>query len=107
FSGGYGDGITGGTPVVRMKSKSILILGGGVIGLATAYYCAARGHRVTVVERGAEGHDCCSLGNAGMVVPSHIVPLAAPGMVGMGLRMMLDRESPFFIRPRASVELID
>jgi D-amino-acid dehydrogenase len=90
-----------------MKSKSILILGGGVIGLATAYYAALRGHRVTIVERGSENHDCCSLGNAGMVVPSHIVPLAAPGMVGMGLRMMLDRESPFFIRPRASFELLD
>jgi D-amino-acid dehydrogenase len=90
-----------------MKSKSILILGGGVIGLATAYYAALRGHRVTIVERGPENHDCCSLGNAGMVVPSHIVPLAAPGMVAMGLGMMLDRESPFFIRPRASLELID
>jgi D-amino-acid dehydrogenase len=87
--------------------KSILITGGGVIGLCTAYYAARRGHRVTILERGKQDHDCCSLGNAGMIVPSHFVPLAAPGMVGMGLRMMFDSESPFYIRPRLSAELMN
>jgi len=90
-----------------MKSKSILIIGGGVIGLCTAYYAARKGHRVTLLERGTANHDGCSLGNAGMIVPSHFVPLAAPGMVAMGLRMMFDPESPFHIRPRASFKLID
>ncbi len=88
-------------------SKSVLIIGGGVIGLCTAYYALQRGHRVTVLERGGPGHDCCSLGNAGMVVPSHFVPLAAPGMVGLGLRMMLHPESPFWIRPRLSRDLLE
>jgi D-amino-acid dehydrogenase len=88
-------------------ARSILILGGGVIGLATAYYSASRGHRVTILERGGERHDCCSLGNAGMVVPSHFVPLAAPGMVAMGLRMMLDPQSPFYVRPRFNLDLVD
>jgi D-amino-acid dehydrogenase len=87
--------------------KSILIIGGGVIGLCTAYYAAQKGHRVTILERGEAGHDCCSLGNAGMIVPSHIVPLAAPGMVAMGLRMMFDPESPFHIRPRFNLKLWD
>jgi D-amino-acid dehydrogenase len=87
------------------KPKSILIIGGGVIGLCTAYYAARKGHRVTILERGEAGHDCCSLGNAGMIVPSHIVPLAAPGMMAMGLRMMFDPESPFHIRPRFSLKL--
>ncbi len=90
-----------------MKPKSILIIGGGVIGLCTAYYAARKGHRVTLLERGPANHDGCSLGNAGMIVPSHFVPLAAPGMVAMGLRMMFDPESPFHIRPRASFKLID
>ena len=90
-----------------MKPKSILILGGGIIGLCTAYYAARKGHRVTILERGQPGHDCCSLGNAGMIVPSHFVPLAAPGMVAMGLRMMFDSESPFHIRPRFSLALMD
>src|SRR5438132_9629811 len=86
--------------------KSILVIGGGVVGLCTAYYALQKGHRVTVVERGAPDHDCCSLGNAGMIVPSHFVPLAAPGMVGYGLRMMFRPSSPFTIRPRLSPDLL-
>ena len=43
--------------------------------------------RVTVVERNAEQRDGCSFGNAGMIVPSHFVPLAAPGMVALGLQV--------------------
>ena len=89
------------------QTKSILIVGGGVIGLCIAYYAAKMGHRVTILERGKPGHDCCSLGNAGMIVPSHFIPLAAPGMVTLGLRMMFNPESPFHIRPRASWSLID
>src|SRR4051794_40286062 len=87
-------------------TKSILIVGGGVIGLSTAYYCLQRGHRVTIVERGAPDHNCCCQGNAGMIVPSHFVPLAAPGMVSLGLRMMWNPESPFYIRPRFNSELL-
>jgi D-amino-acid dehydrogenase len=87
-------------------AKSVLIVGGGVIGLSVAYYCLQKGHRVTLLERGGPDHDCCSHGNAGMVVPSHFVPLAAPGMVGMGLRMMWNPRSPFYIKPRPSAELL-
>src|SRR5712692_10392151 len=88
-------------------SKSILVVGGGVVGLCTAYYALQKGHRVTLVEREAPDHDCCSLGNAGLIVPSHFVPLAAPGVVAQGLRMLLNPASPFYIRPRPSWELID
>ena len=49
-----------------MMSKHILIIGGGVLGLCTAYYCARQGHRVTLVERGGEQRDGCSFGNAGV-----------------------------------------
>jgi D-amino-acid dehydrogenase len=87
-------------------ARSILIVGGGVIGLSMAYYALRKGHRVTLLERGGPGHDCCSQGNAGMVVPSHFIPLAAPGMVGFGLRMMWNPESPFYIKPRLSPELL-
>ncbi len=86
--------------------KHILIVGGGGVGLCAAYYAMQKGHQVTVVERGGPAHDACSLGNAGMIVPSHFVPLAAPGMVGYGLRMMLHPESPFYIRPRLDLGLI-
>ena len=88
-------------------SKSILIIGGGVIGLCTAYYCARRGHRVTVLDREAAGHEGCSFGNAGMITPSHFVPLAAPGMVALGLKWMWNPESPFYIKPRLDADLFD
>jgi len=85
--------------------NQVVIVGGGVIGLATAYYALRAGLGVTVLERESEVGDNCSLGNAGMVVPSHFVPLAAPGMMAKGLRWMLDPESPFYVRPRLSMEL--
>ena len=77
----------------------ILIIGGGVIGVCTAYYLAEKGQRVTLVEQGdiASGS---SYGNAGLIVPSHSVPLAAPGVLTQGLRWLLDPESPFYIKPR-------
>jgi D-amino-acid dehydrogenase len=87
--------------------KSVVIIGGGVIGLCSAYYAARAGHRVTVIDRGGPCRDCCSMGNAGLVVPSHFVPLAAPGMVGMAMRMMLDPASPFYVRPRLSADLLE
>lgn len=85
--------------------KHILIAGGGVIGLSVAYFSLLKGHRVTLLERGGPAHDSCSLGNAGMVVPSDFEPLAAPGAIAYGLRSMLNPESPFYIRPRLSAEL--
>lgn len=87
-------------------SKSILIIGGGVIGLSTAYYCARRGHRVMLIDRNPEQRDGCSFGNAGMVVPSHFVPLAAPGAVSTALKWMFNPESPLYIKPRLNWELM-
>ena len=91
---------------MNIGSKSILIIGGGVIGLSTAYYCARRGHRVTLIDRNPEQRDGCSFGNAGMVVPSHFVPLAAPGVVKTALKWMWNPESPLYIKPRLNWELM-
>jgi D-amino-acid dehydrogenase len=66
-----------------------------------------RGWRVTVVDRNRAERDGCSFGNAGMIVPSHFIPLAAPGAVGKGLKWMLDPGSPFYMKPRASWDLLD
>ncbi|MGH8676316.1 MAG: hypothetical protein ACREVG_18660 [Burkholderiales bacterium] len=52
--------------------------------MCAAFYCAARGWRVTVAERNG-----CSYENTGMVVPGHFVPLAAPGMVALALRWIM------------------
>ncbi len=88
-------------------SKEILIIGAGAIGLSCALHCARKGHRVTVIERHGAQRDGCSFGNAGMIVPSHFVPLAAPGMVALGLKWMWNPESPFYIKPRFDAELFD
>ena len=87
-------------------SKRILIIGGGVAGLCTAYFCARRGFNVTVVERKSARRDGCSFGNAGMVVPSHFVPLAAPGAVASALKWMWNPASPFYVRPRWDADLL-
>lgn len=84
----------------------VVIVGGGVVGLCTAYYCARRGFRVTLVERNGAQRDGCSYGNAGMLVSSHFVPLAAPGMVGLALKWMWNPASPFYVKPRLSPSLL-
>jgi D-amino-acid dehydrogenase len=87
-------------------SKHVLIVGGGIVGLSTAYYCAKKGYRVTLIERGGRDRSGCSFVNAGMLVPSHVVPLASPGMVRLGLRWMWSPESPFYVKPRPSADLL-
>ncbi|QTN30847.1 FAD-dependent oxidoreductase [Akkermansiaceae bacterium] len=88
-----------------MGAENVVVVGGGVIGLASAYYLAKSGRKVTVLERDPSLLSGCSAGNAGMVVPSHFIPLAAPGVIGQGLRWMLDPKSPFFLRPRIDLDL--
>ena len=87
-------------------SRSVVIVGGGIIGLCAAHYASKRGHRVTIIERDSRERDGCSFGNAGMVVPSHIVPLAAPGVVALALKWMWNPESPLYIRPRLNWDLL-
>ena len=88
-------------------TKRVLVVGGGIIGLSVAHYCALKGHQVTVVERGAAERNGCSFANAGMIVPSHFIPLASPGVIQLGLRWMWNPESPFHVQPRFSSELLD
>jgi D-amino-acid dehydrogenase len=87
-------------------SKHVVIIGAGVIGLSAAVECLRRGHRVTILEREGANHGGCSFGNAGMIVPSHFVPLAAPGMVALGLKWMWNAKSPFYIKPRLNWDLV-
>jgi D-amino-acid dehydrogenase len=89
-----------------MSARHVVVIGGGAVGLASADELLARGHRVTIVERGGPDHDCCSLGNAGYISPSHFLPLAAPGLLGQAIRWMGDPESPFYVRPRPDPALV-
>jgi len=84
---------------------NIGIIGGGIIGLSSAYYLMRAGHTVTIIDQ-SDLKEGCSIGNAGMIVPSHIIPLASPGMISKGIRWMFNSTSPFYVRPRLSGELI-
>lgn len=88
------------------SNKSVIICGGGVIGLFTAYHLANDGWEVTVIERHPEGTDSCVQGSAGYLSPSHVIPLSAPGMIWTGLKWMLSSRSPFYIQPRLDLDLI-
>lgn len=84
----------------------VTIVGAGIIGLCSAYYARQRGFEVWVLDRNPEGSDSCSTGNAGMIVPSHFVPLAAPGVVGMGVKMMFKPKAPFAFKFPPTLEQI-
>lgn len=81
------------------------IIGGGIIGLSSAYYLNKSGHKVTIIDQG-DLKDGCSFGNAGMIVPSHFIPMATPGMISKGIRWMFNSTSPFYVRPRLNGDLI-
>jgi len=82
----------------------VVIVGGGIIGAACAYYLSKSGWHVTIVDRGEFGKGC-SHANCGYVCPSHVLPLAMPGAVGKSLRAMLAPNSPFSSKPRLSLAL--
>jgi D-amino-acid dehydrogenase len=84
--------------------SKVLIIGGGIIGLSSAYYLSKAGYDVTILDKG-DLTDNCSFGNAGMIVPSHFVPLAAPGMISQGIRWMFNSKSPFYVRPSLNPDL--
>jgi len=81
------------------SGPDVLVIGAGAIGICSAYYLAEQGLQVTVVEQ-KEVASGCSGANAGLIVPSHSIPLAAPGVLCQGLKWMLKPESPFYIKPR-------
>lgn len=82
-----------------------IVIGGGIIGLSSAYYLQQSGWEVTVLDKG-DFSDNCSYGNAGYVCPSHFVPLATPGIVTQGLKWMWNSRSPFYVEPRLNTALI-
>ena len=88
-----------------MKNKKVIVIGAGIVGLSTAYYLHQKGVEVTVIDN-TNGNDNCSFGNAGYVSPSHLIPLASPGIINQGMRWMLNPESPFYIKPRLNRDLI-
>jgi len=90
--------------MAQARASDVLILGGGVIGLACAYYLLEAGRGVTILEQGTAGCGS-SHGNCGTLTPSHATPLAMPGVIGPALRTLLHPDAPLRIAPRIDPRL--
>jgi D-amino-acid dehydrogenase len=77
----------------------VLVIGAGIVGLSCAFSLQEYGIEVVVADRGRVGAGS-SWGNAGYVSPAHAVPLPDPGILGYGLRAVLDPRSPVSVPVR-------
>jgi len=87
-----------------ITTADVIVVGGGVIGVCSAYYLAKSGRSVILIEQGELGSGC-SYGNACLITPSHSVPLPAPGVIRQALKWMLKEDSPLLIRARPDFRL--
>ena len=86
------------------SNSDILVVGGGVIGLACAYYLARSGRSVRIIEQESMGAGA-SHGNCGLIFVSDLPPLCAPGAIGHELFRTLRGTSPLYIKPRPDLSL--
>ncbi len=86
-------------------SKKVIIIGGGIIGLCSAYYLRKEGHQVSIIDQ-SNMDAGASYVNAGYLSPSHIVPLSAPGVMKKGLKWMFNPSSPFYMKPRLEPDFL-
>ena len=86
-------------------SKKVVVIGSGIVGASCAYYLHKAGHEVVLLEKVQQGSGA-SYVNAGYITPSHIIPLAAPGMVQMGMKYLFDSSGPFYMKPRFDLDFI-
>lgn len=86
-------------------SKKVIVIGGGIIGLCSAYYLQKEGHQVTVIDQ-SNMDSGASYVNAGYLSPSHLTPLSAPGVMKQGLKWMFNPTSPLYIKPRLDADFL-
>ena len=86
-------------------SKNVVVIGGGIIGLCSAYYLQKEGHQVTVIDK-SDFKTGASYVNAGYITPSHIISLASPGIITQGIKWMFDSSSPFYVKPRLDIDFL-
>ena len=83
--------------------KKVVIIGGGISGMCSAYYLVKEGHSVTILDK-SDISTGASFINAGYLTPSHFIPLAAPGIITQGIKWMFNSASPFYIKPRVDLD---
>ena len=86
-------------------NKSVIVIGGGIIGLCSAYYLQKEGHQITVVDQ-SNLDTGASYVNAGFLSPGHIIPISAPGVMKQGLKWMFNASSPLYIKPRLDLDFL-
>ena len=86
-------------------SKKVVVIGGGIIGLCSAYYLQKEGHEVIIVDK-SNLDSGASYVNAGFLSPSHFIPLSAPGVMKAGLKWMFNPSSPLYIKPRLNLDFL-
>ena len=85
----------------RSADNSVIVVGGGVIGIACAHYLTRSGFQVTVIDKDSIA-GACSYANCGYICPSHVPPLTEPGAIRIALRSLLNPRSPFRVKPSLS-----
>lgn len=76
----------------------VVILGSGVVGIASAWYLARAGHQVTVIDRQPGPAMETSAANAGQISPGYAAPWAAPGVPMKAIKWMFQRHAPLRVR---------
>ncbi len=86
------------------EAADVIVVGGGVIGVCSAYYLARKGRTVILLEK---DQICsgCSRGNAGLITPSHSMPIPAPGVIKQACKWVFREDSPLLFRPRLDWQL--
>ena len=91
--------------VMDPPAGRVVVVGGGIAGLCVAYFLRKAGVAVQVLEARRVGRGA-SWGNAGWVTPAQAGPLPEPGLLGYGVRSLVDRESALYFDPRQLVRML-
>src|SRR5215831_15676932 len=81
-----------------MSDQTIIVVGAGIVGAATARALQRAGNRVTIVDSGEPGK-ATSYGNAGFIAIDHVLPLARPSTLKRVPQMLMDRNGPLTVHP--------
>src|SRR5947209_10589549 len=90
---------------MQVRASRVVVVGGGISGLCVAYYLRRAGVAVRVLETRRVGTGA-SWGNAGWVTPAQAGPLPEPGLLGYGVRSLVDRESALYFQPQQLIRML-